>query len=114
VIDTYYSQTDRRAELAEKRIPVALAVLRRGEDRSFRRCRSMSECLYRELRAWFRSKPPFSHSLPQPAGQVTPTQLKQALDTLQDFQRLDRRQAFEQARVVLAFDSRTAVGSQEN
>lgn len=102
MIDVMYdSRTDRRAALAEERIPKLVDMLRRGENGSFPSCRNLAEVLYRELRAIFRSRRPFSWRIPTELPSTTAAEQDEALIRLADFGQLSRRTAYANALVVL-------------
>lgn len=114
-LDHPTTNTTQRARLAQIRIPQVIGAIRRGDRGKFRVCKDLPEVLWRELRAFHRSKRPFRLEPPLAASLPAPRlTLDQTLDRLERFEQLDKRDAFELVCSVLQLTRRPQRRSRES
>ncbi|HEX9594959.1 MAG TPA: hypothetical protein VF996_02430 [Candidatus Saccharimonadales bacterium] len=98
--------TTRRRATARRRIPTILADIRnssREAENDFRTCQNLEEQLFHELRNLHRGRGPWKTELPATIGAVSLQQRDEALTELENFEKLDRQQAYKLAAVILAY-----------
>lgn len=107
----YRSKTYQRICQAKVRIPRLIKdILRnnRQEETELRRCHSLEEVLFHELRNYYRGRGPWTTQVPGAKIIVTLTDRNNSLAALHGYQRLTREEAYGHLQVVLAYGRQAA------